>query len=275
MSTSQVSNHDRDRARKRSSRRQDLPSSSSDEYSRSDSNSSNSSSDSDSDPKENIRPRHRRTHHTPRGELVSSRTTKSTRSTKSKNKHRRAPSTHDRNEKEPDNNEQHQTEFRSHNLKDDFMMSLGLAAPKSQYHRTQEEEEQHEQQRAQLRKAVQAALTAGAVEAWRTRSLEGSKKHKALRIALAAGAAGGLDVLVARNIKQQGKFAGIAESVLGGMAASSTLGGQVAHKRPGGAGVKVGDGIIAVGAGKLMERTEKRSHRMSQKLSAEIKKHDG
>jgi len=153
-------------------------------------------------------------------------------------------------------------------------MSLGLAAPKSQYHQTKEYEEQHEQQRAQLRKAVQAALTAGAVEAWRTRSLEGSKKHKALRIALAAGAAGGLDVLVARNINQQSKFAGIAESVLGGMAASSTLGGQVAHKRPGGPGVKVGDGIIAVGAGKLIEQTEKRSHRMNQKLSTEIKRHE-
>jgi len=145
---------------------------------------------------------------------------------------------------------------RSHHssLIEDFLAALGLSddAAYDVQNRSPEEQEEAEKNREKLRAAVQAALTAGAIEAWRTRKAKGSKKNKAARVLIATLAAGGLDTAMARYNKGE-HLAGIAESIIGGLAMSSTMGGQITHRRGGGPQGKAADGLIAVATSKLFK----------------------
>jgi len=102
--------------------------------------------------------------------------------------------------------------------------------------------------------ALQAAITAAAVEAYRSRKEPGGfTAQKLMRIAGAAIAAGGLDAIVDKN-PNSGSLRHIAEAVVGGLATSKTVGPSIRHRREGGMKGRARDGLVAAAAGKIAER---------------------
>jgi len=104
------------------------------------------------------------------------------------------------------------------------------------------------------KQALQAALTAAAVEAFRTRKEGGFTPQRLMQIAGAAIAAGGLDAIVDRN-PNSGGLKHIIESIVAGLAAGNTVGKQVKHSRPGGVKNKVAGGAVGMVAKKLLSRS--------------------
>ncbi|KAK6345758.1 hypothetical protein TWF718_007665 [Orbilia javanica] len=103
------------------------------------------------------------------------------------------------------------------------------------------------------KQALQAALTAAAIEAWRSHSRPGGfNLQKVIRVLAAAIAAGGVDVLV-ENRPGHDKMRDIAEAVVGGLATSKALGGKITHRREGGAQGTMIDGFIALAASKMVK----------------------
>ncbi|RVD82101.1 uncharacterized protein DFL_006537 [Arthrobotrys flagrans] len=106
---------------------------------------------------------------------------------------------------------------------------------------------------AKQKQALQAAVTAAAIEAWRSHSKPGGfNLQKVIRVLVAAIAAGGVDVLV-ENRPGHDKMRDIAEAVVGGLATSKTLGGKITHRREGGAQGTMIDGFIALAASKMVK----------------------
>ncbi|KAK6360065.1 hypothetical protein TWF730_006219 [Orbilia blumenaviensis] len=106
---------------------------------------------------------------------------------------------------------------------------------------------------AKQKQALQAAVTAAAIEAWRTHSKPGGfNLQKVIRVIVAAIAAGGVDVLV-ESRPGHDRMRDIAEAVVGGLATSKTLGGKITHRREGGAQGKMIDGFIALAASKMVK----------------------
>jgi len=102
--------------------------------------------------------------------------------------------------------------------------------------------------------ALQAAITAAAVEAYRIRKEPGGfTAEKLVRIAGAAIAAGGLDVIIDRN-PNSGSLRHIAEAVVGGLATSKTVGPRMRYMGEGGIRGKAKEGLVAAAAGKVAER---------------------
>lgn len=86
---------------------------------------------------------------------------------------------------------------------------------------------ERQEQKAQ---ALKAAITAAALEAWRTRKNKTlTPTERMMRIASAAVAAGGLDVMIDRNPDSHG-LRHIAEAVVGGLVTSKTVGGNIERK---------------------------------------------
>ena len=112
------------------------------------------------------------------------------------------------------------------------------------------------EQKQKIKAAIQAAITAAAVEAWRTRKDPGGlmTTKKAMQVAGAALAAGGLDTLMMHGGDKHEHFAKMAEAVVGGLATSATLGGKITHKREGGAQGKMIDSFITVVSAKAMQK---------------------
>ncbi|KAK6359201.1 hypothetical protein TWF696_000365 [Orbilia brochopaga] len=105
---------------------------------------------------------------------------------------------------------------------------------------------------AQQKQALQAAVTAAAIEAWRSHSRPGGfNAQKVVRVIVAAIAAGGVDILMDNHPGHE-KMRDIAEAVVGGLATSKTLGGKITHRREGGAQGKMIDGFIALAASKMV-----------------------
>ncbi|KAJ6255896.1 hypothetical protein Dda_9355 [Drechslerella dactyloides] len=113
------------------------------------------------------------------------------------------------------------------------------------------------------KQALQAAVTAAAIEAWRSHSKPGGlNMQKVIGVVVAAIAAGGVDILVDSN-PGHNKMKDLAEAIVGGLATSKTLGGKITHRREGGAQGKMIDGFIAMAASKMVrppkpEEVEKR-----------------
>ncbi|KAF3196300.1 hypothetical protein TWF106_005028 [Orbilia oligospora] len=107
------------------------------------------------------------------------------------------------------------------------------------------------------KQALQAAVTAAAIEAWRSHSKPGGfNLQKIIRVLVAGIAAGGVDVLV-ENRPGHDKMRDIAEAVVGGLATSKTLGGKITHRREGGAQGTMIDGFIALAASKMVKPPKK------------------
>ncbi|KAF3932612.1 hypothetical protein ABW20_dc0110664 [Dactylellina cionopaga] len=106
---------------------------------------------------------------------------------------------------------------------------------------------------AKQKQALQAAVTAAAIEAWRSHSKPGGfNLQKVVRVLAAALAAGGVDILV-ESRPGHDKMRDIAEAVVGGLATSKALGGKITHRREGGAQGKMIDGFIALAASKMVK----------------------
>ncbi|KAK6496055.1 hypothetical protein TWF481_002080 [Arthrobotrys musiformis] len=117
-----------------------------------------------------------------------------------------------------------------------------------------------EHRKKKTREALQAALTAAAMEAFRTRKDGKITPQRLMQIAGAAIAAGGLDVLVDQAARLGGKggeggnsgnMRTIIESVVGTLAASKSLGGGNGKHRGAGEaslGAKIGSGVVNLAA---------------------------
>ncbi|KAF3138243.1 hypothetical protein TWF703_004772 [Orbilia oligospora] len=116
-----------------------------------------------------------------------------------------------------------------------------------------------EARKKKTREALQAALTAAAMEAFRTRKDGKITPQRLMQIAGAAIAAGGLDVLVEKagslgNGKsggEGGSMRSLIESVVGGLATSKTLGGKGSKHGTRGEeslGAKIGSGVVNMAA---------------------------
>ncbi|EWC48770.1 hypothetical protein DRE_00075 [Drechslerella stenobrocha 248] len=106
---------------------------------------------------------------------------------------------------------------------------------------------------AQQKQALQAAVTAAAIEAWRSHSKPGGLNlEKIIRVIVAGIAAGGMDILVDSK-PGHNTLRDIAEAVVGGLATSKSLGGKITHRREGGTRGQMIDGFIAFAASKMVK----------------------
>lgn len=128
---------------------------------------------------------------------------------------------------------------------DDLLAAVGLlqSKNKSGSHRSGGDSEDRKKH---TREALQAALTAAAMEAFRTRKEGKLTPQRLMKIAGAAIAAGGLDAVIDRNGGDGGSMKSIIESVVAGMATSKTMGKSIKHKRDESVGNKVGSGVIGM-----------------------------
>lgn len=115
----------------------------------------------------------------------------------------------------------------------------------------------------QIGQAAQAAFTAAALEAWKSRNAPGGwTGEKGRRILTAAAGAGGIDKAVDRDGRDQG-LGGLLTSAVGGLATSRLANGAQSRDRPshrrarstngagGGSGIKeLAAGALAAGLGK-------------------------
>jgi len=115
-----------------------------------------------------------------------------------------------------------------------------------------------DEKRNNTRQAVQAALTAAAMEAFRTRKEGKLTPQRLMQIAGAAIAAGGLDAIVDRSGGSGGSVKHLIESIVAGLATGKTLGGKVKHKRDESMGNKVGSGMLGMATKKLLSRSMSR-----------------
>ncbi|EPS41026.1 hypothetical protein H072_5085 [Dactylellina haptotyla CBS 200.50] len=132
---------------------------------------------------------------------------------------------------------------------------------------------------AHQKQALQAAVTAAAIEAWRSHSKPGGfNLQKVIRVLVAAMAAGGVDILI-ESRPGHDRMRDIAEAVVGGLATSKSLGGKITHRREGGAQGKMIDGFIALAASKMVkppkpDEVERRKKNMAKRSrSLEPSKH--
>ncbi|KAF3929677.1 hypothetical protein AA313_de0203254 [Arthrobotrys entomopaga] len=136
---------------------------------------------------------------------------------------------------------------------EDLLAAVGLIQSKNKTRghdrRDRSEGPVPEERKKQTREALQAALTAAAVEAFRTRKEGKLTPQRLMQIAGAAIAAGGLDVLVDRSGSNGGSLKTVIESVVAGLATGKTLGGNIKHKRDDDSmGNKVGTGVVGMAA---------------------------
>ncbi|KAK6504539.1 hypothetical protein TWF481_006480 [Arthrobotrys musiformis] len=135
---------------------------------------------------------------------------------------------------------------------DDVLDALGLLHIKNDPSRRQLSSPDPEKY-AKQKQALQAAVTAAAIEAWRSHSKPGGfSLQKIIRVVVAAIAAGGVDVLV-ESRPGHNDLRDIAEAVVGGLATSKTLGGKITHRREGGTKGMMIDGFIALAASKMVK----------------------
>ncbi|KAK6353655.1 hypothetical protein TWF696_005617 [Orbilia brochopaga] len=129
---------------------------------------------------------------------------------------------------------------------EDLLAAIGLVQAKSKDRSRRDRSRSGEDGRKTSREALQAALTAAAMEAFRTRKEGKLTPQRLMQIAGAAIAAGGLDALVDRNGGNGGSMKSIIESVVAGLATGKTLGKTVKHRREGSVGDKVGTGFVGM-----------------------------
>ena len=121
-----------------------------------------------------------------------------------------------------------------------------------------------DEKKKNTREALQAALTAAAMEAFRTRKEGKLTPQRLMQIAGAAIAAGGLDVLVDRSGGNGGSLKTIIESVVGGLATGKTMGRSIKHKRDESVGNKVGSSMVGMAAKQLLGRSSSQGPRRSR-----------
>lgn len=132
---------------------------------------------------------------------------------------------------------------------EDLLAAVGLIQSKHNDGRSHRSAGDDDSRKKNTREALQAALTAAAMEAFRTRKEGKLTPQRLMQIAGAAIAAGGLDALIDRSGGSTGgSMRNIVESVVGGLATSKTMGGKIKHKRDESVGNKVGSGVIGMAA---------------------------
>lgn len=132
---------------------------------------------------------------------------------------------------------------------EDLLAAVGLIQSKHKDGRTHRSAGGDDETRKKnTREALQAALTAAAMEAFRTRKDGKITPQRLMQIAGAAIAAGGLDVLIDKSGGNSGSMRSIIESVVGGLATSKTMGGKIKHNREETVGSKVGSGVVGMAA---------------------------
>lgn len=138
------------------------------------------------------------------------------------------------------------------NIVEDLLAAVGLIQSKHKDGRSHRSASDDEARKKNTREALQAALTAAAMEAFRTRKDGKITPQRLMQIAGAAIAAGGLDALIDRSGGSSsgsgGSMRSIIESVVGGLATSKTMGGKIKHKRDESVGNKVGSGVVGMAA---------------------------
>ncbi|KAF3185885.1 hypothetical protein TWF788_003933 [Orbilia oligospora] len=150
------------------------------------------------------------------------------------------------------------------NIVEDLLAAIGVLQSKNKDDRSHSRSAgasgpDDEARKKKTREALQAALTAAAMEAFRTRKDGKITPQRLMQIAGAAIAAGGLDVLVEKagslgNGKsggEGGSMRSLIESVVGGLATSKTLGGKGGKHGTRGEeslGAKIGSGVVNMAA---------------------------
>ncbi|KAK6542331.1 hypothetical protein TWF694_006290 [Orbilia ellipsospora] len=132
---------------------------------------------------------------------------------------------------------------------EDLLAAVGLIQSKDHDRRDRSDGHVPEERKKQTREALQAALTAAAMEAFRTRKEGKLTPQRLMQIAGAAIAAGGLDVIVDRSGGNGGSLKTVIESVVAGLATGKTMGKNIKHKREDDSvGNKVGTGVVGMAA---------------------------
>ncbi|KAK6502671.1 hypothetical protein TWF506_003249 [Arthrobotrys conoides] len=150
------------------------------------------------------------------------------------------------------------------NIVEDLLAAIGVLQSKHKDDRSHSRSAgaggpDDEARKKKTREALQAALTAAAMEAFRTRKDGKITPQRLMQIAGAAIAAGGLDVLVekagslgnGKNGGEGGSMRSLIESVVGGLATSKTLGGKGGKHGTRGEeslGAKIGSGVVNMAA---------------------------
>lgn len=136
------------------------------------------------------------------------------------------------------------------NIVEDLLAAVGLIQSKHKdgSSRSNRSAGDDDARKKNTREALQAALTAAAMEAFRTRKEGKLTPQRLMQIAGAAIAAGGLDVLVDRSGGNGGSMRSIIESVVGGLATSKTVGGKMKHDRGEGVASKLSSGVVGMAA---------------------------
>ncbi|EWC47732.1 hypothetical protein DRE_02932 [Drechslerella stenobrocha 248] len=135
-------------------------------------------------------------------------------------------------------------------LVEDLLAAVGLIQSKNKDRPRQERSRSRggEGNRKNTQKAIQAALTAAAMEAFRTRKEGKLTPQRLMQIAGAAIAAGGLDALVDRSGGSGGNGGGSMRSIIESVVASLAAGKAVKHGREEGIASKVGSGMVGLAA---------------------------
>ncbi|KAK6330615.1 hypothetical protein TWF718_002812 [Orbilia javanica] len=145
---------------------------------------------------------------------------------------------------------------------EDLLAAIGVIQSKQGSTRSAALGPEDEARKKKTREALQAALTAAAMEAFRTRKDGKITPQRIMQIAGAAIAAGGLDVLVEKagslgNSRgggsggDNGNLRTIIESIVGTIASSKTLGGKGGKHGTRGEeslGAKIGSGVVNMAA---------------------------
>jgi len=149
---------------------------------------------------------------------------------------------------------------------EDLLAAVGLIQSKNKDSRGSRDRSagDPDERKKNTREAVQAALTAAAMEAFRTRKEGKLTPQRLMQIAGAAIAAGGLDVLIDRSGGNGSGMKHIVESVVAGLATGKTMGKSIKHKRDESVVNKVGSGVIGMATKHLVGRSLSQGPRRSR-----------
>ncbi|RVD90390.1 uncharacterized protein DFL_001356 [Arthrobotrys flagrans] len=180
---------------------------------------------------------------------------------KSRGRDRRGHDSDYYSDRSPSRSRERSREREKGNIVEDLLAAIGLLQSKHKdgNSRSATVGPEDEARKKKTREALQAALTAAAMEAFRTRKDGKITPQRLMQIAGAAIAAGGLDVLVekagslgnSRGGGDSGSMRSIIESVVSSLATSKTLGGKGGKHGTRGEeslGAKIGSGVVNMAA---------------------------
>lgn len=142
---------------------------------------------------------------------------------------------------------------------DDLLAAVGIIQnkQKDRGHSTRDGRSRDDDERKKnVAQALQAALTAAAMEAFRTRKEGKFTPQRIMQIAGAAIAAGGMDALIDNRSGGNGNsMKHLIESIVAGLATSKTMGKTIKQKREGSVDNKMKTGMVGMAARQLLARS--------------------